>query len=81
MIPQRIPLERIHLGPNVVAGCNVLVVMSLTHMMRGTHKDPDPVLVNRCGDHWSIHDGRHRFVAAVMAGRPDLLCAEAPTPL
>lgn len=71
----RVRVESLSLGANVVAGCNPYVVMSLAYMMRATHDDPPPVLVTYLGDDkWTIHDGRHRFCAAVMSGRPDLLC-------
>lgn len=71
----RVPLHQLSIGPNVVAGCNPYVVMSLAYMMRSTREDPPAVLVDYLGaQRWSVTDGRHRFVAAVMAGRSDLLC-------
>lgn len=51
-------------------GMNPWVLMSLACAMRQTH-DPvgPPVTVAREGDLLRIVDGRHRVVAAIMAGR------------
>jgi hypothetical protein len=69
----RIPLDRLVLKPNVSAGANILVVASLAHMLRSTTGDPPPITVRAEGDLYRILDGRHRFLAAVMAGRADVL--------
>lgn len=77
----RVPVSRILLPENVVAGCNYLVIASFTYMLRSTREDPDPVLVRPVGDGlFRVSDGRHRFLAAVIAGRNDVLCEleEAP---
>jgi hypothetical protein len=66
--------------PNVVAGMNPLVLMSLTYMLRGTSNDPEPIRVYRDGDMWRVHDGRHRSMAAQIAGRPDVLATVIPNP-
>jgi ParB-like chromosome segregation protein Spo0J len=50
-----------------------LTVMALVKKLRTSLEDWDPVLVRREGDHWLLLDGRHRFFAAVIAGRPDVL--------
>jgi hypothetical protein len=73
----RVRVEDVRLPPNVAAGMNVLVLMSLVYRLRATLEDPEPVVVSRCGDHWRLHDGRHRFLAAVIAGRPDVLADSA----
>lgn len=73
----RVPVEDVRLPKNVSAGCNLGVVASLWHTLRATTEDPPPVGVTREPDGtWRISDGRHRFLAAVMAGRPDVLCSE-----
>jgi hypothetical protein len=72
----RVRVEDILLKPNIPAGCNPLVLMSLAHLLRSTDQDPDPVKVRRDGGRWRVSDGRHRFLAAVVAGRPDVLCEE-----
>jgi len=70
----RVPLHMIRVRPNVTAGMNLLVVAVLVQLMRCSTDDPDPALVVPDGDGWRVTDGRHRYVAALMAGRPDLLC-------
>ena len=71
---KRIRIERLLMPRNVSAGANPLVVMSLAYAMRSTHFDPEPVLVRREGKYYRIEDGRHRFMASVIAGRHNLLC-------
>lgn len=82
----RIPIPALVLGPNVVAGANPLVVMALAYRYRSTTEDEHPADVTPAGDgFWRIRDGRHRYLASVIAGRPDLLCCptdpahDAPT--
>lgn len=69
----RVPVEDLRFGRNPPAGMNVLVLMSLAYRLRSTAEDPEPVQVTRDGDGWRVHDGRHRAVAALIAGRPDVL--------
>jgi uncharacterized ParB-like nuclease family protein len=72
----RIKLDRIIMPKPVAAGMNPLVVMSLAYMMRSTHDDPPPITVRREGDYWRIVDGRHRYVAANIAGRHSIKAEE-----
>jgi ParB-like chromosome segregation protein Spo0J len=45
--------------------------------MRRDHWDPDPIIVASAGDGcWQVRNGRHRLLAAIMAGRADVLCVE-----
>jgi hypothetical protein len=78
----RVPLDRLLLKPNIPAGANILVVASLAHMYRSPTDDAPPVEVCDLGNgYWLVLDGRHRFLASVIAGRPDLLAElEAATP-
>jgi hypothetical protein len=69
----RVRVEQVLLPPAVSAGMNPYVLMSLAYLLRSTTEDPPPIHVTREGDYYRIHDGRHRFVAAVLAGRPDVL--------
>jgi hypothetical protein len=69
MTSKRIRVDRILLPEPVSAGMNPLVLMSLAHHYRSTTDDVDPILVRREGKHYRISDGRHRFVASVIAGR------------
>jgi hypothetical protein len=73
-VARRIPVGRILMPrKNVTAGANPLLLMSLTHMLRSTTEDAPPITVRREGPHYRIIDGRHRFMAAVIAGRPSIL--------
>jgi hypothetical protein len=75
----RVRVEDLRLGPNVSAGMNPLVLMSLTFRLRTTTDDPEPVVVRpHPQGGLLVVDGRHRFLAAVVAGRPDVLCTEMP---
>lgn len=75
MKTRRIPVDQLVLKKNVPAGMNVLVVMSMVHMLRSSHADAAPAEVRKVGRKlYRIEDGRHRFFAAVMAGRRSLLC-------
>lgn len=69
----RIPVERLLFKPNAPCGMNVLVLMSLTYMLRSNVADPEPIIVRPEGDHFRIMDGRHRAMGAIVAGRPDVL--------
>ena len=71
-------LEDLRFGPNPPAGMNPLVLMAMTYRMRSTTEDLEPIVVTRDGDGWRIHDGRHRAVSALIAGRPDVLAQEFP---
>jgi hypothetical protein len=75
-VPFRVPIEDLRFGPNPPAGMNPLVLMSLTYRLKATREDPAPVLVQRDGDGWRVTDGRHRALAAMVAGRPDVLVQE-----
>jgi hypothetical protein len=73
----RVRFEDIRLGPNVCAGMSELKVMHFAYLLRTTCGDPlPPVQLLRKGDCWQIHDGRHRVVAGMIAGRCDVLAEE-----
>jgi hypothetical protein len=80
----RARIEDIRLGPNVTAGMNVYVIMGLVPLLKASTEDHKPVTVRPLpGGAWRLIDGRHRLVAALIAGRPDVLAEleheEAPT--
>lgn len=71
----RVPLSRLLIKDNVPAGANFLVIATLVLKYRTTSEDADPALVRYEGAGlWRILDGRHRFMASIIAGRCDLLC-------
>lgn len=69
----RITVDRLLFKPNAPCGMNPLVLMSLTYMLRSNVTDPDPIVVRREGWNYRVMDGRHRAMAAIVAGRPDVL--------
>lgn len=86
----RVGLHRLHFRENVPAGMNPFVIMGLVPLLKGSTEDHDPVLVRPAAccafGCWEIADGRHRVVASLIAGRPDVLAEldpaheEAPDP-
>jgi len=76
----RIPLEDIRVLKPVPCGMDPYVLMGLVPLMRTTTEDHDPVQVRRDGEGWRLVDGRHRFVAALIAGRQDILAEQDDDP-
>jgi hypothetical protein len=72
----RVRIEDLLLPPNLPAGMDVLTLFSLVALLHKTTEDPAPVSVQREQSHWRITDGRHRAIAALIAGRPDVLAEE-----
>lgn len=73
----RIPVDRLRVKPNIPAGMDPFVLMGLVPLLKRTAQDHDPIVVRLISDGcWQIMDGRHRFFAAVIAGRPDVLAVE-----
>jgi hypothetical protein len=68
--PQEIGVDQILLLPNVPAGMNPLVLMHLAYLLRSRndHEIP-PIEVWREGANYRLKDGRHRYMAHVIAGR------------
>jgi hypothetical protein len=73
----RVRIEDLLLPPNLPAGMDVLTLFSLVALLHKTTEDPEPILVHREQSHWRITDGRHRAIAALIAGRTDVLAEEA----
>lgn len=70
----RVRIEDLRFGSNPPAGMNPFVLMSLAYQMRASTKDPAPIEVTEEPDGtYRVSDGRHRVVAALIAGRPDVL--------
>jgi hypothetical protein len=71
--PTAVPIELILFPPPVPAGMNPLVLMSLTYALRTSHAWPASIeaveVTPDVGGYRLVH-GRHRVVAAMMAGRP-----------
>ena len=69
----RAPIKDIKLRKPVPCGMDIYTLASLVPLMRTTTEDHEPVLVRDEGDSWRLMDGRHRFFAAVIGGRTDIL--------
>lgn len=77
MTPFRVPVDRLVIKPNIPAGMNIETIVSKIKLYRTTAEDEEPTLVRlEPSGFYRILDGRHRFFAAVIAGRVDLLCIE-----
>ncbi len=76
--PFRVRLERLRVKPNIPAGMDPCVLLGMVPPLRGSHFDHDPILVrwDPATYIYTILDGRHRFVAALIAGRSDILAME-----
>lgn len=70
-----IPLEYLSVSKPVPAGMNPYVVMALTYKFRSSSEDVAPIQVVEqvAGRGYRIIDGRHRYVASLMAGRSTVL--------
>lgn len=75
----RVPVDRLRFKAPIAAGMNPFTLLGMVPLLRNTSQDHDPILVSppcpTCGDR-VVLDGRHRWVAAVMAGRSDVLAIE-----
>jgi len=75
-----IPLEQLLVKQPVSAGMNLEVVSSLVPLYRGTTEDTTPIVVRREAAGWRVMDGRHRFIASLIAGRASVLASEEGVP-
>lgn len=73
MAVERVRIEHLRLPPNVPAGMNYLKLGHYAYRLRATNEDLAPITVAPVGDgSFRITDGRHRAIAALIAGRPDV---------
>ena len=76
----RVPLHHLVLLEAVPCGMDFGEVGGKLKLLRTTTEDEHPVTVRRReglpAPYWELVDGRHRFVAALVAGRHDLLAVE-----
>ena len=73
MKTKKLRIDKIMVGPNLPAGMNVLVVMSLVYMYRGSTEHAPPITVRKEGKYYRVVDGRHRLLASIIAGRRRVL--------
>ena len=75
-----VPLEALLVKQPVPAGMNLDVIRSLVPLYRGTTEDTTPIVVRREAAGWRVMDGRHRFIASLIAGRASVLATEEGAP-
>ena len=79
--PFRLGLQYLRVKQPVPAGMSPYTLLGMVPLMRTTVQDHPPALVDdpcpSCRS-WRLQDGRHRFGAALMAGRSDLLVRRDP---
>jgi hypothetical protein len=72
-------VEKLRFKVPIAAGMNPYTLLGLVPLLRNTSQDHPPILVSRpcpeCGDR-VVLDGRHRWIASVMAGRSYVLAEE-----
>lgn len=78
----RAPIDRLRFKDPIPAGMDPYVSLGMVPLLRGSNEDHEPALLDEpcptCGTA-TVLDGRHRWIASVIAGRPDLL-ADMATP-
>lgn len=52
---------------------NYLLLGHLAYAARATAEDFEPILLSPEGSRYRLRDGRHRFVACLIAGRAEVL--------
>lgn len=76
----RVPLEYLVVKQPVPCGMDYPEIGGKLRLYRTTCEDEEPSLVRRRPGlpepYWELADGRHRFIAALISGRRDLLCTE-----
>jgi hypothetical protein len=75
--PFQLPVHVIRPQEPVPAGMSVLVMCAVAATLRNTHDQVEPVQVRRddVGE-WHLVEGRHRWLAHWIAGRPLIWCVE-----
>lgn len=77
----RVPIDRLRFKHPVAAGMNPFTLLGMVPHLRNSHGDHEPIVVSppcpSCGDR-IVLDGRHRWIASVIAGRVDVLAKEEP---
>ena len=72
----RMPIEKLRFKDPITAGLNPYNLLGLVPLLRNTAEDHDPILIAPpcpgCGVA-VVLDGRHRWIASVIAGRHDVL--------
>lgn len=77
--PFCVPIQKLRFKAPIAAGMNPYTLLGMVPLLRNSSEDHDPILVDppclTCGDR-TVLDGRHRWIASVIAGRADVLAVE-----
>lgn len=73
-----LPVSQLVVGGDHIPGMDLVHVLRLT---LGAHTDDRPLEVEAIPDTdlWLIRNGRHRYISALLAGTPHLLCQVSAT--
>lgn len=74
--PFWLPVHEIRMRPVLPCGMSYLLVGALAYTLRTTHDPVTPVEVRQEGGGWVLVEGRHRWVAHLVAGRDQIQCVE-----
>lgn len=78
-----VPINRLRFKDPITAGMNPYALLGMVPLLRNTAQDHSPILVGEpcgaCGTA-TVLDGRHRWIANVMAGRVHVLAEPEVTP-
>ena len=70
---RRVPLDQLVIGENLTRDTRRVLAYS-NLLSNDPDHDMEPVIVEPAGkDLYRLTNGHHRFVAAIISGRPDLL--------
>lgn len=73
--PVRVPIDRLRFKDPIPAGMNPYTLMGLVPLLKGSNEDHEPIEIDRpcptCSTA-TVLDGRHRWIASVIAGRSDV---------
>jgi hypothetical protein len=74
--PFLLPVHELHPPEPIPAGMSVLVMCAVAERLRNTHDPITPVEVRKVDGGWLLVEGRHRWLAHWIAGRPLIRCVE-----
>jgi hypothetical protein len=74
--PFLLPVHELHPQEPIPAGMSVLVMCAVAEKLRNTHDPITPVEVRKVDGEWQLVEGRHRWLAHWIAGRPLIRCVE-----
>jgi hypothetical protein len=74
--PFLLPVHELRPPEPIPAGMSVLVMCAVAERLRNTHEQITPVQVRKVDGEWLLVEGRHRWLAHWIAGRPLIRCVE-----